>query len=138
ARGLRLCAYPDADQEPQDRGRGASRAPDGRALDAAAVDRQSFWRAADLRLRVLAARPVRGLDRSAVLCARRQQPAAAGLVRSIRPSGGTRPVFPVCFLEYRQFPGAVVLSTAAGAAAAASDAEPCVDVGLRPSDPPDR
>ena len=43
-------------------------------------------RSADLRLCVLAARPVRGLDRAAVLRARRQQSAAAGLVRPHRPS----------------------------------------------------
>src|SRR3978361_1902615 len=42
--------------------------------------------AADLGLRLLAARPVRGLDRAAVLRACRQQSAAAGLVRAHRAS----------------------------------------------------
>ena len=47
---------------------------------------ERLGRAADLGLCVLAARPVRGLDRAAVLRARRQQSAAAGLVRPHRPS----------------------------------------------------
>ena len=44
-------------------------------------------RAAAGRRGVLAARAVRGLDRAAVLRARRQRPAAAGLVRAHRSSG---------------------------------------------------
>ena len=56
ARRLCLCAFPDADPQPRDPGRGASGAARDRVVDAAAVDRQRLWRAADLGLRVLAAR----------------------------------------------------------------------------------
>ena len=56
--------------------------------------------------------PVRGLDRPAVLCARRQQPAAAGLVRAHRSSGRERPLFPLCRQQYRKLPRAGVLSDA--------------------------
>ena len=68
----------------------------GRDADAAAVDRERVGRAADLGLCVLAARPVRGLDRAAVLRARRQQSAAAGLVRPHRPSQRSRSLLPLC------------------------------------------
>ena len=82
--------------------------------------------------------PVRGLDRAAVLCARRQQSAAAGLVRPHRPSRWARSLFPLRLLEYRQLPGAVVLSGAAGADVHAAHAEPDLDRRLRPPDRPDR
>ena len=58
---------------------GASCASGGRVLHAAAVDREWVGRTSDQRLRALAARPFRGLDRPAVLCAGGEQPAAAGL-----------------------------------------------------------
>ena len=70
-------------------------------------------RAADERLRVLAARVVSGLDRPAVFRARGQQSAAAGLVRAHGPSVGARSLLPLCLLQYRQLPGAIVLSGAA-------------------------
>ncbi len=95
-------------------------------------------RSADLRLCVLAARPVCGLDRAAVLCARRQQSAAASLVRPHRPPQRSRPVFPLCFLEHRQLPGAVVLSGTAGADVHAAHAEPDLDRRLWPADRADR
>ena len=138
ARRLRLCAFPDADPQPRDPGGGASGAAGGRVADAAAVDFERVGRSADLRLCVLAARPVRGLDRAAVLCARRQQSAAAGLVRSHRPSQRPRSLFPLCLLEYRQLPGAVVLSGAAGADVHAAHAKPDLDRRLWPADRPDR
>ena len=116
----------------------ASGAAGGRAADAAAVDCERVGRAADLRLCVLAARPVRGLDRAAVLRARRQQSAAAGLVRPHRPSQRSRSVLPLCLLEYRQLPGAAVLSGAAGADVHAAHAEPDLDRRLWPADRPDR
>ena len=62
------------------------------------------------RRSVLAARPVRGLDRTAVLRARRQCAAAAGLVRAHRSSVGERSLFPLCREQYRQLPCAAVLS----------------------------
>ena len=52
-----------------------------RAAHAAAVDCRRLGRAAIVGLCVLAAGVVRSLDRAAVLCARGQQSAAAGLVR---------------------------------------------------------
>ena len=67
-------------------GRGASGAADRGLRDAPAQHRQRLWRAAGVRLCVLAARPVRDIDRATVLRARRQQSAAAGLVRPHRPS----------------------------------------------------
>ena len=86
----------------------------------------------------LAIGPVRGVDRAAVLRARRQQSAAAGLVRSHRPPQRARSVFPLCVLEYRQLPGAVVLSGAAGADVHAAHAKPDLDRRLWPADRPDR
>src|ERR1700736_4566030 len=70
ARRLCLCALSDADPQPLDSGGGTSRAAGDRAADAAAVDRERVGRAADVGLCVLVARPVRGLDRAAVLCSR--------------------------------------------------------------------
>ncbi len=64
------------------------------------------------RRSVLADRPVRGLDRAAVLRALRQRSAAAGLVRAHRSSGGERPVLPLCRQQYRQLPRAALLSVA--------------------------
>ena len=109
-----------------------------RVADAAAVDLQRVGRSADLGLCVLAARPVRGLDRTAVLCARRQQSAAAGLVRPHRPPQRPRSVFPLRVLEHRQLPGAAVLSGAAGADVHAAHAEPDLDRRLWPADRADR
>ena len=59
---------------------------------------------------VLAARPVRGLDRTAVLRAVRQRSAAAGMVRAHRPSGRRRPIFPLRGEQRRQLPCAHLLS----------------------------
>ena len=109
-----------------------------RRADAAAVDLERLGRSAELGLCVLAARPVCGLDRAAVLRARRQQSAAAGLVRAHRPSRRPRSVFPLRVLEYRQLPGAVVLSGAAGADVHAAHAEPDLDRRLWPADRADR
>ena len=138
AGGLRLCASPDADQEPI--------VPVVVHLvllvaglrHAAARHRHRLWRATGVGLCVLAARPVRGLDRPAVLRARRQQSAAAGLVRPHRPSCRTRSLFPLCILQHRQLPRAVVLSVPAGADFHAAHAEPVLDPWLWPPDPPDR
>ena len=138
ARRLRLCAFPDADPQSHRSGRGASGAAGGRDADAAAVDRKRLGRAADFGLCVLAARPVRGLDRAAVLRARRQQSAAAGLVRPHRPSRRTRSLFPLRVLQHRQLPRAAVLSGAAGADVHAAHAEPDLDRRLRPADRADR
>ena len=109
-----------------------------RAADAAAVDRERLGRAADQRICVLAAGTVRGFDRPAVLCAGGQQSAAAGLVRPHRASQRARSVFPVCVVEYRQLPGAAVLSGAAGADVHAAHAEPDLDQRLWTADFADR
>ena len=126
---LRNRAHPRGDPS------GAAR---GRDADAAAVDLERVGRSADLGLCVLAARPVCGVDRAAVLRARRQQSAAAGLVRPHRPPQRPRPVLPLRFLEYRQLPGAVVLSGAAGADVHAAHAKPDLDRRLWPADRADR
>ena len=110
----------------------------GRDADAAAVDLERVGRSADLGLCVLAARPVCGVDRAAVLRARRQQSAAAGLVRPHRPPQRSRPLLPLRFFEYRQLPGAVVLSGAAGADVHAAHAKPDLDRRLWPPDRADR
>ena len=99
---------------------------------------ERLGRAAEFGLCVLAARPVRGLDRAAVLRARRQQSAAAGLVRPHRPSQRSRSLLPLCVVEYRQLPGAAVLSGAAGADVHAAHAEPDLDRRLWPADRADR
>src|SRR5882757_8853416 len=62
ARRLCLCAFSDQAQESRDAGRGASAAARRRPADAAIVDRGRMGRAADLGLRVLAARVVRDFD----------------------------------------------------------------------------
>src|SRR6202035_2333021 len=135
---LRLRALFDAAPQPHaDRGDPSGAAGD-RAIVAAAVDRGRLGRAADIGLCVLAARPVRGLDRAAVLRARRQQSTAAGLVRPHRPPQRPRSVFSLCFLEYRQLSGAVVLSRAAGADVHAAHAKPDLDRHLWPADRADR
>ena len=109
-----------------------------RDADAAAVDLERVGRSADLGLCVLAAGPVRGVDRAAVLRARRQQSAAAGLVRPHRPPQRSRSLLPLCVVEYRQLPGAVVLSGAAGADVHAAHAKPDLDRRLWPADRADR
>ena len=125
--------------QPHAAGRDPSGAAGGRAADAAAVDRERLGRAADLGLCVLAARPVRGLDRAAVLRARRQQSAAAGLVRPHRPSATVPiPISSMPSSQYRQLPGAAVLSGAAGADVHAAHAEPDLDRRLWPADRADR
>ena len=91
-------------------GRHPSRGHDRRRLCAAAVDRRRLGSTAEVRGNVLADGPVRSLDRPAVLCARRQQPVAAGLVRAHRSPGRERPVFPLCRQQYRKLPCACVLS----------------------------
>ncbi len=67
-----------------------------------------------------------------------QQSAAAGVVRPHRTSQRPRSVFPVCLVEYRQFPGAAVLSGAAGADVHAAHPEPDLDLRLWPADSADR
>src|SRR5580704_9327828 len=138
ARWLRLCALPDAGEEPHDSGAGASGAAGDRARNAAAVDQKRLGRAAEFGLCVLAARAVRGLDRIAVLCARGQQPTAASLVRSHRSPQWSRSVFSLCLLEYRQLPGAVVLSGAAGADVHAAHAKLDLERWLWAADRADR
>src|SRR3569623_973892 len=138
ARRLCLCACADDVEEPAGAGRDSPcLAGDGVCIPAA-VHRKRLGRAARQWLCVLATRPVRSLERLAVLRARRQQPDAAGLVRAHRPPAGAGPLLPLCVLEHRQFFGAVVLSGAAGADADAAHAEPAVDRGLWPADPVDR
>src|SRR6266702_4906645 len=138
ARRLCLRALSDATPQPHDSGGGASGAADRRAADAAAVDCERVGRTTGIRLCLLAAGPVRGLDRAAVLRTRRQQSVAAGLVRPHRPSQWSGPVLSLCLLEYRQFSGAVVLSGAAGADVHAAHAKPDLDRRLRAADPADR
>ena len=138
ARRLCLCAFPDAAPQPRDSGSDPSGAAGDCANDAAAVDRGRVGRAADVGLCVLAARPVRPLDRAAVLRARRQQSVAAGLVRPHRSPRRPRPLFPLRLLEYRQFSGAVVLSGAAGADVHAAHPKPDLDRRLWLADRPDR
>ena len=138
ARRLCLCAFSDAAPQPRDSRGDPSGAARGRDADAAAVDLERVGRSADFGLCVLAARPVCGVDRAAVLRARRQQSAAAGLVRPHRPPQRPRSVLPLCFLEHRQLPGAVVLSGAAGADVHAAHAEPDLDRRLWPADRADR
>src|SRR6202040_1385495 len=104
ARRLWLCALSDAAQESHAAGGDPSGVAGDRPADAAAVDRGRLGRAADLGLCVLAARPVRDLDRTAVLRAGGQQSAAAGLVRAYRPPQWPGSLLPLCLLEYRQFP----------------------------------
>src|SRR4029453_3281978 len=87
---------------------------------------------------VLAAGVVLGVDRAAVLRARRQQSVAASLVRPHRPPQRSRPLLPLCVVEYRQLPGSVVLSGAAGACLHATHAKPDLDRRLRPADRADR
>ena len=69
-------------------------------------------RSAGHRHAVLAARAVRGVDRPAVLRARRQQPDAAGVVRAHRSSGRTRSLLPLRVVEHRQLSRAAVLPDA--------------------------
>ena len=64
----------------------------------------------------LAARPVRGLDRAAVLRALGERPAAAGVVRPHRSSQRAQPVFSLRGEQYRQLPRAHLLSVRDGAA----------------------
>src|SRR6185295_504543 len=104
----------------------------------AADDCERLGRAADIGLRVLAARPLRRLDRTAVLRARRQQSAVAGLVRSNWSSRRTRSLLPLRVLQYRQLPRTVVLSIAGGAALHLAHAESDVDRRVWHSDPVDR
>ena len=98
-----------------------SRGDGRRHLRAAAVDRHRLGAAAGVRRNVMADGPVRGLDRLAVLRPRRQQPVAAGVVRTHRSSGRERPLFPLCRQQYRKLPRTRVLSerdrTIRGAAA---------------------
>src|SRR5262245_21658602 len=82
---------------------------------------------ADIRLCVLAAWAVCGLDRPAFLRARGEQSAAAGLVRAHRPSRRSRSLLPLCFFQYRQFSRALVLSRAAGADVHVARAGPVMD-----------
>ena len=110
ARRLRLRASADALRARPPLGDDPSRRDGGRVLLAAAVDRRELGPSARGRRSVLAARPVRGLDRAAVLRARRQCAAAAGLVRAHRSSVRERSLFPVCRQQYRQLPRAAVVS----------------------------
>ena len=87
ARGLCLCALPDADPQPHDSGGDASGAAGGRAADAAAVDRERVGRAADLGLRVLAAR---ACSRSRSGCRSSRSPPT---IRCCRP-GSSAPAIP--------------------------------------------
>jgi len=104
ARRLCLCAFSDAASQSRDPGGDPPGAARGRDADPAAVDLERVGRSADVRLCALAARPVCSVDRAAVLRARRQQSAAAGLVRPNRPPQRSRPVLSLRFLEYRQLP----------------------------------
>ena len=61
----------------------------------------------------------------------------AWFVRTGHPER-SRSLFPLCLLEHRQFPGAAVLSGAAGADVHAAHAEPDLDRRLWPADRPDR
>ncbi|MGY3469442.1 hypothetical protein ACVW0I_006313 [Bradyrhizobium sp. LM6.11] len=138
AGGLRLCAFVDAGEEPHRSGGGASPAADYGVRHVAARHRLRLWRSARFGLRDLAARPVRDLDRAAVLRARRQQSVVAGLVRPHRASCRTRSIFPLCVLQHRQLPRPAILSVPAGANVHAAHAEPALDRRLWHSDPPDR
>src|ERR1700730_763792 len=140
AAAWRLClrALSDAAAQPHDSGDRASGAAGDRIADAAAVDCERLGGTADLRLCVLAIGPVRGFDRAAVFRAGREQSAAAGLFRPHRPPERSRSLFPLCFLEYRQLPGAVVLSGAAGADVHAAHAKPDLDLWLWIADFADR
>src|SRR5450432_3079575 len=140
AAAWRLClrALSDAAAQPHDSGDRASGAAGDRIADAAAVDCERLGRTPDLGLCVLAIGPVRGFDRAAVFRAGGEQSAAAGLVRPLRPPERSRSLFPLCFLEYRQLPGAVVLSGAAGADVHAAHAKPYLDLRLRIADFVDR
>ena len=138
ARWLFLCAFPDANPQPRHTGRRPSDAAGRGVVDAAAVDRKRLWRAADIGLCIVAIGPVRGLDRAAVLRARRQQSAIAGLVRPHGSSRRARSLLPLRFVQYRQFPGAVVVSGAAGAGIHAAHAKPDLDRRLRAADLADR
>ena len=98
-----LCARPGV-------GRHSCGGDDRRRLCAAAVDRRRLGAAAGVRGGALADGPVHRLDRVAVLCARREQPVAAGVVRAHRPPRCERPLFPLRRQQYRKLPCARVLS----------------------------
>ena len=110
ARGLRLRALAHALRAGARVDRRPSRGDGRRRVRAAAVDRDRLGAPAGVRRSVMADRPVRGLDRLAVLRARRQRPVAAGVVRAHRSSGRERPLFSLRGEQYRKLPRARLLS----------------------------
>ena len=91
-------------------GRRSSCGDDRRYLYVTAVDRPGMGPAAGGGGNGLADRAVLGFDRPAVLCARRQQPVAAGLVRAHRSPRRERSVFSLCRRQCRKLPRAHLLS----------------------------
>ena len=102
--------------------------------DLAAVDRGGLGRAADLAM----ASGCSACLRSRSGCRSSRSPPTircCKLPSSFAPAIPTaRSVLPLCLLEHRQFPGAVVLSGAAGADVHAAHPEPDLDWRLRPAD----
>ena len=133
---LRACAHQVRAGTPL--GHHPSRGDGDRVLLAAAVDRVRLGPSARDRRGVLAARPVHGLDRPAVLRAVGQCAAVAGMVRAHRPSVGARSLFPLCRQQYRQLPGADGLSDGDRAVHPARAADLSLGRRLRAADAADR
>src|SRR6185437_4701154 len=98
---LCLCAFPDGHAKSPARRRGTSCGADRRALYAAIIDCR-LGRASGVSHSLLAARPVYGFDRPALLRARREQSAPADVVRPHRSSRGPRPLFSLRRIQHRQ------------------------------------
>ena len=140
-RRLRLRAYPDAGGAAAGRRRRPRRAAYHSRADAAFVNRRKLGRSAGPRDGVLAHRLVFGLDRAAFLRARRQQSAAAGLVRAQRAPRHQGPLFSLRGLECRQLPRLALLPFRPRADIVAAPAQSvverrllavvCVDRGVR-------
>ena len=110
ARGLRLRPRAHALRGPSRIGRDPSSSDDRRCIRAATVDPHRLGPPAGSRGSAVADGIVHGLDRSAVFCARRQQPFVAGLVRAHRPPRRERPLFPLCRQQCRKLLRARIVS----------------------------
>ena len=97
-----------------------------------------WGRAPDANPGILAARPVRRLDRIAVLRAVGKRSAAAGLVRAHRPSAGQGSLLPLRREQYRQLPRAARLSVRDRAVQPSAAADHGMDLRLLSPDRSDR
>ena len=127
---LRLCA---SDHAPCARAPLAPHPHSGqchRLFRAAAAHRAGLRSAAAIGRGGVAARPVRDVYRAAVLCARSQWPAVAGMVRADEPPGREGSLFFICCEQCRKFPCARLLSGCDRAVHPARAADLALDRGL--------